>query len=686
MTRSTRYITGAAGLAAIAILVWFLSQPEEPSPPAWVPPQLEMYDEAPLQEQAFGFTKRGKTQPSIGTANVLVLFAGFRGAESSLPTWVDDVFDADVPGSFAHYYETMSLGQFRIEGTVVPRRYTSKWGENSYTADTATELGGFGQFIQEILDKADRDVDFSEFDNNGPDGVPDSGDDDGEVDYLIVMIRDRPRNFIYGQADGFASLGFDDAYVTADTSAGGKPIRINGVTYRGAIAREFNFAQTMGVAVHEFGHGFGLPDLYHNGLKTAGIGKWGLMGAQGALGFGNNTPSPLSAWSREEVGWIGEGNDRLIEVRGDTTDLVIRDLYADGHIVKVPLRTHWISGTALFSEEYLLLEHRLRSSHRYNNSLPADGLLVWHVRPHGRRWPPVDNKIVDLVCADGLYADAGGRSPDPHFGRDNLDFWIGGDPSKMGDRSDPFDGVQFTQLSVETNPSTSFGAHPSKLHTGLTIGPIRQEGDAIVVDIRQPRWSGTIDDKTVWRGDIVIDGDLTIAPAGTLVVIGSTRVRFEGADKLRTGLDPNLCEIKVEGMLELRSDLFFRMIHSRTIYQRQGHRKKRVPMDLWPILFEPLTDGDSWAGIFPTESAEIQAEEESFELRGARYGLLQPGEMPQSGADVETVIEFEEAEDTVFSAEPDTFGLAANFPNPFDGSTTIRYSLDQPSGGATLHL
>jgi M6 family metalloprotease-like protein len=156
--------------------------------------------------------------------------------------------------------------------------------------------------VQEILDKADRDIDFSQFDNDGADGVPNSGDDDGEVDYLIVMIRERPRNFIVGQADGYGSLGFDDNYFTSDTGANGKPIEISGVLFRGAVAREFNFAQTMGVAVHEYGHGFGLPDLYHTTLKTAGIGKWGLMGAQGALGFDFNKPSPLSAWSREELG------------------------------------------------------------------------------------------------------------------------------------------------------------------------------------------------------------------------------------------------------------------------------------------------------------------------------------------------------------------------------------------------
>ena len=279
--------------------------------------------------------------------------------------------------------------------------------------------------------------------------------------------------------------------------------------------------------------------------------------------------------------------------------------------------------------------------------------------------PPLDDKIVDLVCADGLFADAGGRTPDPHFGRDNLDFWISGDPAKMGDESDPFDGVQFTQLSIETNPSTSFGTHPSKLQTGLTIGPIRRQGDAMIVDIRQPRWSGRIEEKTVWRGDIIVDGDLTIAPAGTLIVLSGTRIRLEASDRLRAGVDPNLCEINVEGRLELRSNPHFRRIYSKTIYQ--GRRQVNLPIELRPIVFEALTEGDSWAGIFPTDGADIQAQDDSYELRDARHGFLQPGQTPMTGADVQTVIEIEPTEEETFSAESDTFGIAGNSPTPLMG-------------------
>ena len=57
----------------------------------------------------------------------------------------------------------------------------------------------------------------------------------------------------------------------------------------------------IGVFCHEFGHAFGLPDLY-DGSGSSGIGHWGLMGS------GNwNTPTNpahFDAWCKSQLGWI----------------------------------------------------------------------------------------------------------------------------------------------------------------------------------------------------------------------------------------------------------------------------------------------------------------------------------------------------------------------------------------------
>ena len=103
----------------------------------------------------------------------------------------------------------------------------------------------------------------------------------------------------------------------------------------------------------------------------------------GTLGWqrdGIDGPNPFSAWSLEELGWASLDNDRLIEVRRDTTGLRIADLYEGGAIVKVPLGME--RNGALFYPHYLLLEYRSATSHHYNRHQPdsVSGLLVWHVR------------------------------------------------------------------------------------------------------------------------------------------------------------------------------------------------------------------------------------------------------------------------------------------------------------------
>ncbi|MCK4773481.1 MAG: immune inhibitor A, partial [Candidatus Krumholzibacteria bacterium] len=58
----------------------------------------------------------------------------------------------------------------------------------------------------------------------------------------------------------------------------------------------------IGVFCHEFGHAFGLPDLYDTNGGSAGVGHWGLMGS----GSWNTVtqPSHMSAWAKNELGWV----------------------------------------------------------------------------------------------------------------------------------------------------------------------------------------------------------------------------------------------------------------------------------------------------------------------------------------------------------------------------------------------
>ena len=264
---------------------------------------------------------------TVGTRSAIVIFANFRGenpGQDQAPSWSERIFDPERPGSFSHFYDTMSFNHLRVRGAVAPRRYESVHKADFYLATASTELGHYGQFALEILEQADTDIDFSHFDNDGPDGIPNSGDDDGLVDALFIIVASTPRNFLLGGATGIAYLNLDDervedrnrlegpSFVTDDSAPNGTLIQI--ASHLGSLQQGRSFSETVGSMCHEYGHTLGLPDLFNTAFlqseeplgpekDSAGIGAWGLMG-WGTLGWNRNDgPNSFSVWSRVQLGW-----------------------------------------------------------------------------------------------------------------------------------------------------------------------------------------------------------------------------------------------------------------------------------------------------------------------------------------------------------------------------------------------
>ena len=663
-----RYVYAAVAVFALCLggLWWVGEKPlaatDSPLLAEAVPPVSEL-----------GFVISRTTLPAKGKLAVVFLFARFRDeAGDQVPGFARQLFDPKVEGSFVHFYNTMSFGQVLIRGEVVEKRYAARKVATAYLASGAKEYGGYSDFALEILERADQDVDFSQFDNNGPDGIPNSGDDDGVVDYVFINPVSAPRNFIQGGATGIAGLGFGADYVTKDKGPQGAPILISGDKSRGTIFKGGTFAQTVGTMAHEFGHGLGLPDLYDLSYgnpeeDSGGIGNWGLMGWGSSGWHGGDGPNPMCAKSREFLGWIGQDNNRLVELKRDTTGIRLIDLDQGGVVYKVPLRSLVVEGDFL-EEEYLLLEYRSRAGSYYNRNLPGEGLLVWHIRPHAFMNTEEGKKVVDLICADGTYEDKGypsGRTARPYSGRDNLDFWAHDEPycvahrGNLGDATDLFDGVRFTHLDLGSNPSTNIeGGYPPSAFTGLAIRNIRRQGSEMTADVSLPHWAGVIRQQVHWLGEILVDGDLTIAPEGELVIYDNTRVRFAGSDRLHSGRDPRRCELIVEGKLRVETPrLAFR--------DRQG---KRRTVKSTGIVFEALDPGQSWTGIFAAGKGEIVLPQKGVVIRGSQFGLrtgagTQPSAKP-AGED---------------GAQPASSKLLPNYPNPFNQQTTIPYTLAERS-------
>jgi len=219
-----------------------------------------------------------------------------------------ELFDGPWPtGTMSEYYDEISYGNFALDGTVY--NWFTLPNIDTYYEGTENGLGSdskVGALILSTLNNWDPSVNFAQYDNDGPDGVPNSGDDDGYVDFV---------SFVHPEIGGecgntniwshrWVVTGwpeFSSPYTTNDARYGGGYIRIYDYTIQPALSCSGTMIE-IGVFCHEFGHAFGLPDLYDTNGGSAGIGHWGVMGS----GSWNKPASPahMCAWSKAQLGWI----------------------------------------------------------------------------------------------------------------------------------------------------------------------------------------------------------------------------------------------------------------------------------------------------------------------------------------------------------------------------------------------
>src|SRR5262249_39822729 len=118
------------------------------------------------------------------------------------------------------------------------------------------------------------------------------------------------------------------------------------------------------VICHEFGHLLGLPDLYARPESpgSVGIGVWCAMSIQ----VGNGRPQHFSAWCKEKLGWLKPAVlDPTVKQK-----LILSPVEDSAkECFKVLIKPD--------GSEYLLLENRRKKG--FDQSLPAEGLLMWRV-------------------------------------------------------------------------------------------------------------------------------------------------------------------------------------------------------------------------------------------------------------------------------------------------------------------
>lgn len=414
-----------------------------------------------------------RDEPVEGTYRIPVLLGLYENSGAQPPfvrETVRDAYFGSGSGTITDYYAEMSGGRVTLLGDL------SDWARTSRpdTAYTVGESGlvtgslggaGAGNFVYDLL-SLQAGIDWGPYDNDGPDGIPNSGDDDGYVDILAVVHPTRGAECGGSGSDDriwshrwSLSGAITDAgpYETGTRSAKGGFILVDDYIIQPAISCEHAGLNEIGVFTHELGHAFGLPDLYdtcsssslcpEDTTSHSGAGVWDLMAA-GTWGCDDASPEKpchMGAWTKAALGWVD------VVVLGPDTD--------HGTVSVPPVET---SGTVYRvdandgSGEYFLLENRRRIG--FDANLLGEGLLVWQIDPDWveERWA---TNRVNANAHQGVWL----RQAD---GRNDL-----GRGAGRGDGGDPFPGASVnTAFHATTTPAAvSFGGGV----TGVTLVDIQ---------------------------------------------------------------------------------------------------------------------------------------------------------------------------------------------------------------------
>lgn len=353
-------------------------------------------------------------QSVAGTVEIPVIplqFANTTNPPYPVANLQTELFSGPWPtGTMTEHYRELSGGKFTVNGEVFSWTKVSRddvFYSGPPGCNGMCNNARIGDLLTEALQKIDANTDFRRFDNDGPDNVPNSGDDDGFVDFVAFVhpesggeCTQTTNNNIWSHRYSLQSWTGQN-FQTNDPGKLGTNILVDDYVIMPAFACDLTTMIQIGVFSHEFGHAFGLPDLYdaRKPYESEGVGGWDLMaaGSWGGMGSTPQTPSHMSAWSKEYLGWV---TPRVIETdqKGVTLEPV-----QHGDVVKV----EYTDAADPADQKYLLLEYRVQEG--FDKSIAKSGLLVTeinNVRVQGGLGSNTVNDLpldmgVNVIEADG---------------------------------------------------------------------------------------------------------------------------------------------------------------------------------------------------------------------------------------------------------------------------------------------
>lgn len=305
---------------------------------------------------------------------VLVQFSDVKFASEDPRTQFEQYFNRDTPQNLGQeedknlcgvgrYFEVSSGGQFRPQFDIVGP-ITLPESQEFYGKDNGSYKDvNFSQFCKDAIVAVDDQVDFHDYDNNG----------DGTAELVCIIFAGYGQNVSGNPATSlWPKCGYRGISTADNVSV--SYVNCSAELYRLAAAKKIN---GIGVCVHEFSHGMGLPDLYAT-VTNAQVNNqtpefWDLMDYGEHAGNGY-TPVPYSAWEQEAMGWIE------IEELTTSQHIEMKPLVKGGKAYKF--------GNGTDPEEWMIIEYaegpdrenRLPGYNSIaNDSYAMHGLLVWHI-------------------------------------------------------------------------------------------------------------------------------------------------------------------------------------------------------------------------------------------------------------------------------------------------------------------
>lgn len=317
-------------------------------------------------------------------------------------------------GSVKDYFFDVSDSKLTYTSAVTSAYYTAPYNKAYYDENPH----GIADLIADALHSLDSSVDFSRHDSNG----------DGYIDAVTCL-------FAGSSGDTYLWPHSDSLTFYAD-----------GVAAHSYALANLGTSPNIGVICHETGHMLlDWPDLYDYDYDSAGLGDYCLMSTPAS-----HNPVEPCAYLKYITGWAS-----VTTLDRPRSDLPLIAQWNSFYKYPHPTRPN----------EYFLFSCRRQS--RRDQSLPDEGLAVWHIDTEGdnnlQQMLPDAHYLVTLVQADGR--------------------WDLEKRTNYGDSTDLFDGSSFDNFGPQTVPNSHWW---DGSESGLRIHSISTPGNRMTFSFGIP--------------------------------------------------------------------------------------------------------------------------------------------------------------------------------------------------------